>query len=45
MNKLFIFQIINLNNDYIILYHSILGLLHFILIKETYYNYFTWKYQ
>ena len=33
----------DLKNDYIILYNTITGLLHFILIKETYYNYFSYK--
>lgn len=33
----------DLKNDYIILYNSITGLLHFILIKEKYYSYFSYK--
>ena len=37
------FNFFDLNNDYIILYHSNSGLLHFILIKETYYNYFSYE--
>ena len=37
------FRLFDLNNDYIILYHSNSGLLHFILIKERYYNYFSYE--